>query len=49
MQEAWVAAAEKSLAANASTFAVLQLRDILNPKGHLAALQAKGYVVEQPD
>jgi hypothetical protein len=49
MQEAWVAAAEKSLAANTSTFAVLQLRDILDPKGPVAALQAKGYLVEQPD
>jgi hypothetical protein len=47
--EAWVAAAEQSLAANPSTFAVLQLRDILDPKGYLAALQAKGYVVEQPE
>jgi hypothetical protein len=49
MQEKWLAAAEKSLATNASTFAVLQLRDILDPKGYVAALQAKGYVVEQPE
>jgi hypothetical protein len=49
MLEAWLAAAEKSLAANTSTFAVLQLRDILDPKGPVAALQAKGYLVEQPE
>jgi hypothetical protein len=49
MREAWVAAAEKSLAANKSTFATLALNDILDPKGYVAALQAKGYVVEKPE
>jgi hypothetical protein len=49
MQDAWVASAEKSLAANASTFAILPLRLILDPKGYVMALQAKGYHVEQPD
>jgi hypothetical protein len=49
MQEKWLAAAEKSLEANKSTFAVLQLRDLLDPKGYVAALQAKGYAVEQPE
>jgi hypothetical protein len=33
MLEAWVATAEKSLGTNASTFAILQLKDILDPKG----------------
>jgi hypothetical protein len=49
MQEKWLAAAEKSLETNKSTFAVLQLRDLLDPKGYVAALQAKGYLVEQPE
>jgi hypothetical protein len=47
--ESWVAAAEKSLATNTSTFATLQLKDMLDPKGYMAALQAKGYVVEKPE
>jgi hypothetical protein len=44
----WVAAAEKALATNASTFSVLQIKEILDPKGVLATLQAKGYTVEPP-
>ncbi len=49
MWEAWIATAEKSLAANASTFAILQLKDILDPQGVMSALQAKGYLVEAPE
>lgn len=45
----WIASAEKALAANASTFAILQMDDILDPKGVVAALAAKGYTVEQPE
>ena len=48
-QALWVASAEKALEANASTFAMLQMDDIFDPKGVIAALAAKGYVVEQPD
>jgi hypothetical protein len=44
----WLTAAEKALANNASTVAVLQMSDILGPKSYLAALQAKGYTVENP-
>lgn len=44
----WIAAAEKALAANASTFAVLEIKDILDPKGVIATLQARGYTVEPP-
>lgn len=44
----WVAAAEKALEVNTSTFAVLHIREILDPKGVLATLQAKGYTVEPP-
>jgi hypothetical protein len=44
----WLAAAEKALASNASTFTVVPINDILDPKGVIAALQAKGYTVEPP-
>ncbi|USX26563.1 TraB/GumN family protein [Oxalobacteraceae bacterium OTU3CINTB1] len=49
IQDSWVAAAEKSLAANVSTFATLPVKDLLDPKGFVAALEAKGYVVQKPE
>jgi hypothetical protein len=49
MREAWLAAAEKSLANNMSTFAVLRLQSILDPNGMIEALRAKGYQVDSPD
>lgn len=49
LQQAWVAAAEQALANNASTFAIVSLKRILDPKGVLADLQAKGYLVEAPE
>lgn len=45
----WVAAAEKSLAQNSTTFATLSVKDLLDPQGYLAALQAKGYAVQKPE
>lgn len=45
----WLAVAEKSLAANRSTFALMPLKLLLDPKGYLADLQAKGYSVEKPE
>jgi hypothetical protein len=45
----WIASAEKALDTNASTFAMLSIGDILDPKGVIAALAAKGYQVEQPE
>lgn len=47
--DAWLAAAEKALSANASTFAVLELKDILDPHGPLAVLQSRGYAIESPE
>lgn len=44
----WVAAAEKALENNASTFAVVEIKEILNPKGVIATLQGKGYTIEPP-
>lgn len=49
IREAWLTQAEKSLAANASTFGVLPFKLLLDPAGPLAALEAKGYVVERPE
>lgn len=49
MDVAWLAAAEQALARNASTFAVLSIKDLLDPKGVIASLQAKGYEVVVPD
>jgi hypothetical protein len=46
MRAVWIEAVEKALAENASTFAVLQMKDIVDPKGLLADLQARGYTVE---
>ena len=49
MGAAWLASAEKSLTTNASTFATLSLREILDPKGVVMALQTKGYLLEKPE
>ncbi len=48
-RDLWLAAAEKSLATNQSTLALLPVSHIMNPDGLVAALQAKGYLVEQPE
>jgi hypothetical protein len=48
VQAAWVAAAEQSLARNASTVAVLSIDEILKPNGYVARLREKGYAVEEP-
>lgn len=49
MKEAWLAAAEKSIGANKTTFAVLPMRQALDPKGYLAELRTRGYTVEDPE
>jgi hypothetical protein len=48
IRASWLKAAEKSLTDNTSTFAMLRMKDIVDPKGYLADLQAKGYTVENP-
>jgi len=48
MRDAWLAAAEKAISGNAVSFAVLPMSELLKPDGYLAALEAKGYVVEPP-
>jgi hypothetical protein len=42
LRASWLEAAEHALASNTSTFATLQMKDMLGPDGVLAALQAKG-------
>lgn len=49
MRQKWLAAAENALAANTSTFALMAVKDILDPNGPVAALAAKGYKVDAPD
>lgn len=48
-RERWLAAAEKALATNKATFAMLAMKDILDPKGLVAEMQARGYAVERPE
>lgn len=48
MRQKWLVNAENALASNASSFALLQIKDIIDPQGVIAALAAKGYTVEQP-
>jgi len=48
VQAAWLAAAEQSLARNASTVAVLSIDEILKPDGYVARLRQKGYAIEDP-
>lgn len=49
VEGAWLASADGALAANAQSFAVLPMHDLLDPNGYLAALQARGYTVTAPD
>ena len=44
----WTAAAEKSLAANRTTLAIVPLTKLMREDGYLAGLRAKGYVIEAP-
>jgi hypothetical protein len=44
----WLTAAEKSLAANRATFAIVPFAKLTRPDGYLARLRDKGYVIEAP-
>jgi uncharacterized protein YbaP (TraB family) len=46
--DAWLAAADRALDANTSSFAVLPMREFLQPDGWLDQLRAKGYRIEEP-
>lgn len=49
LKEEWLAAAEAALSNNESTFAMLPMAEIYKTDGYLAALAAKGYVIERPE
>jgi len=44
----WLEAAEKSLAANATTFAIVPFVKLTRADGYLAMLRKKGYLIEAP-
>lgn len=48
VRRAWMEAAEKALAQNRVTFAILPMGELLKPDGFLAALRQRGYEVEEP-
>lgn len=48
LRAAWLDAAEKAMAKNEAVFAMLDMKDVFDQKGYLAALQARGYTVEAP-
>jgi hypothetical protein len=48
LQSAWLGAAEKALAANVSTVAVLSMTELLKPDGWLATFRARGYEITSP-
>lgn len=45
----WLAKAEQALARNTTTFAILDMSEMLEPGGYLEALRARGYQVLAPD
>ena len=49
IKTSWLTAAEKSLATNKSTFAMLPMSDLLSPDGLVAALRTRGYQIDEPD
>jgi hypothetical protein len=49
VKASWLAAADKSLATNQSTLAVLSMSELTSPDGMLAALRAKGYQIDEPE
>jgi uncharacterized protein YbaP (TraB family) len=48
LQSVWLAAAQKAIAANVSTVAVLSMEDLLKPDGWLAIFRARGYEIIEP-
>ncbi len=48
LRAAWLDAAEQAMAKTDAVFAVLDMKDVFDQKGYLAALQARGYTVDAP-
>ena len=47
-RDRWLAAVDQALQGNTSSFAMVPIHDLLGDDGYLAALAARGYVVEAP-
>jgi uncharacterized protein YbaP (TraB family) len=47
-QSAWLEVAEKAIAANVSTVAVVSIMELLRPDGWLATFRARGYEITEP-
>ena len=47
--QTWLAAVDRAMSANAQTFALLPMEEILSPHGMLAELKSRGYTVTAPD
>ena len=48
LQSTWLAAAEKAIAANLSTVAVVSMVELVKPDGWLAQFRARGYEITEP-
>ena len=48
LSSAWLAAAEKAIAANSSTVAVTPMGELLKPDGWLAMFRSRGYEITEP-
>jgi hypothetical protein len=48
LQSAWLSTAEKAIAANLSTVAVLSMAELVKPDGWLALFRARGYEITEP-
>lgn len=48
LRAAWLAAAEKAIAANVSTVAVVSMAELVKPDGWLAMFRARGYEITEP-
>jgi hypothetical protein len=48
LTDLWLTAADRALANNDSSFAVLPIADLLKPDGWLAKLRDRGYAVQEP-
>jgi hypothetical protein len=49
LDQAWLAAVERALRENPTSFAVLPMDELLRPDRRLAMLAARGYAVEPPE
>jgi hypothetical protein len=48
LADAWLSAVDTALAKNNTTFAVMQINELLKPDGYVIKLRAKGYKVDEP-